>query len=247
MLTGPDAGSSGLQEDSGHAVGGMLRRTLVIGRCAESRLIRNQIVRNRIYRRGELTEGGPAMRYTIRPLDASTWDAFAELVERNNGIYGGCWCVAFHSAYQRGISDPRTLKEQLVRAGHAHAALVFDEPGLAQGWCQYGSPDELELKHGREYRKDPPPPARWRITCIFVDKRHRGQGIARAGLEGALAQIATAGGGLVEAISETTTGRGAQGRFLFSATVELFEQYGFARGRQVGKHAWIVSRDVDPA
>ena len=37
------------------------------------------------------------------------------------------------------------------------------------------------------------------------------------------------------------------GRFLFSATVELFEQYGFTRGRQVGKHAWIVSRVVDPA
>ena len=140
------------------------------------------------------------MPYTIRPLDASSWDAFAELVERNNGIYGGCWCVAFHSEYQRGISDPRTLKEQLVRAGHAHAALVFDEQGLAQGWCQYGSPDELTLKHGREYRKDPPPPARWRITCVFVDTRHRGQGIARAGLEGALDQIATAGGGLVEAI-----------------------------------------------
>jgi GNAT superfamily N-acetyltransferase len=133
-----------------------------------------------------------------------------------------------------------------VRAGHAHAALVFDEQGLAQGWCQYGSPGELELRHGREYRKDPPPPARWRITCIFVDKRHRGQGIARAGLEGALDQLAGAGGGLVEVISETTTGRAAQSRFLFSATVELFEQYGFARGRQVGKHAWIMSKVIKP-
>ena len=54
-------------------------------------------------------------------------------------------------------------------------------------------------------------------------------------------------GGLVEAISETTTGREAQSRFLFSATVELLEQYGFAQGRQVGKHAWVMSRDVDPA
>jgi GNAT superfamily N-acetyltransferase len=189
-------------------------------------------------------EGVP---YTTRPLDASTWDAFAELVERNNGIYGGCWCIAFHSDYQRGVSDPRTLKEQLVRAGRAHAALVFDEDGVAQGWCQYGSPDELGLKHSREYAKEPPPRARWRITCIFADKRHRGQGVARAGLEGALAQIAAAGGGLVEAISEVTAGREAQGRFLFSATVELFEQHGFTRGRQVGKHAWIVSREIDLA
>ena len=53
------------------------------------------------------------MTYTVRPLDETTWDAFAELVERNNGVYGGCWCIAFHTAYQRGVSDPRTLKEEL--------------------------------------------------------------------------------------------------------------------------------------
>ena len=185
--------------------------------------------------------------YVTRPLDASTWDAFAELVERNNGVYGGCWCIAFHSEYRRGESDPRTLKEELVKTGRAHAALVFDAHGVAQGWCQYGSPEELGLKHQREYAKDPPPRARWRITCIFVDKAHRGSGVARAGLEGALARIAAEGGGLVEAISEATAGREAQGRFLFSATVELFEQFGFSRGRQVGKHAWIVSREIDSA
>lgn len=102
------------------------------------------------------------------------------------------------------------------------------------------------IKHKREYDKDAPPRPDWRITCIFVDKRHRGQGIARAGLEGALDRIARLGGGLVEAIPEVTAGREAQGRFLFSATVELFEQYGFTRGRRVGKHAWIVSRSVEP-
>lgn len=52
---------------------------------------------------------------------------------------------------------------------------------------------------------------------------------------------------LVEAVSEVTTGRTTPGRFLFSTTLELFEQYGFTRGRQVGKHAWIVRKQVDPA
>ncbi len=98
----------------------------------------------------------------------------------------------------------------------------------------------------REYDKDAPPRPGWRITCFYVDKKHRGQGIARAALEGALGQIAQAGGGLVEAISEVAAGREAPGRFLFSATVELFEQFGFTRVRQVGKHAWIVSSVVDP-
>jgi GNAT superfamily N-acetyltransferase len=120
--------------------------------------------------------------------------------------------------------------------------------GFAQGWCQYGSPAELpDIKHKREYDKAAPPPPDWRISCFFVDKKHRGQGIARAALEGALEQIAHHGGGLVEAISEVTAGREAHGRFLFSATAELFERNGFARVRQVGKHAWIVSTVIRPA
>lgn len=185
------------------------------------------------------------MAYTVAALDASTWPAFAELVERNNGVYGGCWCIGYHpECGQKGISY-RAVKEDRVRTGRAHAALVLDQDGVAQGWCQYGDPDELPgIKHLREYLKDAPPRPDWRITCCFVDKRHRGQGIARAALEGALDQIARLGGGLVEAIPEVTAGREAQGRFLFSATVELFEQYGFTRGRQVGKHAWIVSTTV---
>ena len=185
------------------------------------------------------------MSHTVRPLDAATWAAFAELVERNNGIFGGCWCIGFHLDRGERVSSPRAAKEDRVRTGRAHAALVFDADGAAQGWCQYGSPEELPgIKHRREYEKDAPPPPDWRITCFWVDKKHRGQGIARAALEGALEQIALAGGGLVEAISEATTGREAPGRFLFSATVELFEQCGFTRGRQVGKHAWIVGRLV---
>src|SRR5256885_15526259 len=76
------------------------------------------------------------MSYTIRPLDASTWDAFAELVERNNGIFGGCWCIGYHpECGQRGISH-RSAKEDRVRTGGAHAAPVLHESRAAQGWGQ---------------------------------------------------------------------------------------------------------------
>lgn len=139
-------------------------------------------------------------------------------------------CTARHqpSGGQRGAGTDRSRPR---RARHRRGR-------ARQGWCQYGSPEELSnIK--REHDKDPPPRPDWRITCIYVDKKHRGQGIARAVLEGALDQIAHRG--LVQAISEVTAGRQAQGRFLFSATVELFEQYGFTRSRQVGKYAWIVS------
>jgi hypothetical protein len=89
-----------------------------------------------------------AVTLTTHSLDGSTWVAFAELVERNNGIYGGCWCIVHHPEYDRGVSDPRELKRQLVQEGRAHAALVLDEEGRAQGWCQYGRKDELHPPGG---------------------------------------------------------------------------------------------------
>jgi hypothetical protein len=121
------------------------------------------------------------MRYAIRPLDASTWAAFAELAERNNGIFGGCCCMGYHPEVSRtDAAQNRAGKERRVQEGRAPAALVIDEGGSAQGWCQYGSPGELPgIRHKREYEKDPPPPPDRRITCLFVDKKHRGQGIER--------------------------------------------------------------------
>lgn len=187
--------------------------------------------------------------FTTTPLDSASWPLFAELVERNNGVFGGCWCMGFHpEGCFNGVAENRARKEERVRCGDAHAALVLDEDGVAQGWCQYGPPEELpKIKNRREYEKDPPPPPDWRITCIFTDRRHRRRGVARAALAGALDQIARAGGGVVEAISETTADRQAAGRFLFSGTVELLEDFGLARVRQVGKHAWIVRGTVAPA
>ncbi len=64
----------------------------------------------------------------------------------------------------------------------------------AEGWQQIssgGSPEELpNIKHRRAYDKDALPRPDWRITCFWVDQRHRGHGIAWAALEGALVEIA---------------------------------------------------------
>ena len=46
------------------------------------------------------TQEGPG--YSTRPLDADTWSDFARLVEANNGVWGGCWCMGFHP---EGVGD----------------------------------------------------------------------------------------------------------------------------------------------
>ena len=152
--------------------------------------------------------------YTVAPLSEATWGEFAALVERHKGVWGGCWCLAFHAEGKDPGPHRRARKEERVRQGEAHAALVF-AGSLCVGWCQFGTPAELpRIKHLRVYREGAGSPPDWRITCFFVDKEHRGQGVASAALAGALAEIELLGGGLVESYPEDTSDRKVSSSFL---------------------------------
>jgi GNAT superfamily N-acetyltransferase len=185
--------------------------------------------------------------YTIKALDETTWDAFAALVDRNNGVFGGCWCLGFHpeggdkslTAAQR-----RQRKLERVREGTAHAALVFDQDDCV-GWCQFGAPDEVPRIRSRAvYEKGQSVPPAWRIACNFVGKGHRRRGVATAALAGALDLIAGLGGGTVEGYPEGA--ESVPAGFLFNGALSTYERLGFTRDRKIGKHRWVVSQVVEP-
>ena len=184
----------------------------------------------------------------MKPLDDGTWPDFAALVQRHNGVWGGCWCMAFHAegvGREKTAEQNRSEKELRVREGRAHAALVYDGADCV-GWCQFGPTDELpRIKHKRAYRDGAGDPPDWRITCFFVDGEHRRSGVASAALDGALREIARLGGGTVESYPQAIEeGARVSSSFLHNATVSLFERHGFARTRRLGKHHWVVSRVV---
>jgi GNAT superfamily N-acetyltransferase len=186
--------------------------------------------------------------YTVRPLDESTWDAFAALVEANNGVFGGCWCMGFHPEEDSHAETPepkRLRKLDRVRAGTTHAALVFNGEDCV-GWCQFGAPDEVpRIKNRREYDKELGDLPDWRIACNFVGKGHRRQGVATAGLAGALELIAALGGGRVEGYPEPA--EAVPAGFLFHGALSTFEKAGFTKDRKIGKHRWVVIKDVEPS
>lgn len=187
---------------------------------------------------------------TIRALTPKTWDAFAGLAERHNGVWGGCWCTWFHtfvSEKSHTAEGNRALKKQLVDEGRAHAALVLhgDE---AVAWCQYGTPQELpNINHRKEYEANRDQLPNYRLTCFFIDRRYRRQGLSAIALRGALDLIAQAGGGVVEAYPQDTAGKQITASFLYNGTRSLFEQAGFTYCRPKGKNHCVMSTTVAPA
>lgn len=182
--------------------------------------------------------------YTTRPLTPDTWDDFAALVEANNGIWGGCWCMAFHpEGVGKGhtVSGNRQAKHTHVDEGTVRQTLVYSGSECV-GWCQYGSPVELpNIKNPKAYAKELVEPPDWRIGCIFTGNGHRGDGVARAALAATLAAIKGAGGGIVEAYPEQVEGRKPQrGAYFHTGPESLFEEFGFTRQRRIAKWRWVM-------
>jgi GNAT superfamily N-acetyltransferase len=207
-----------------------------------------------------MREVGSMSEYTIKPLGPETWDDFAQLAERYNGCWnavhgscwargGGCWCMRFQRSItgERPDEGNRTRKQRLVNEGRAHAALVFDS-GVAVAWCQYGTPAELpDIYHRKEYAESLDRLPDYRLTCLFVDKGYRGNGVAAIALRGALGLIAQAGGGLVEAYPQDTRGEPVSASVLYSGTRTLFEQAGFSYDRPKGRYHCVMSKKVLPS
>jgi len=185
--------------------------------------------------------------YSIKALEESTWHEFAALVECNNGVFGGCWCMGFHPEGADKAATPplnRRRKHSRVRAGNAHAALVFDGERCV-GWSQFGAPDEVpRIKSRAAYEKGRTDLPDWRIACCYVGKGHRRQGVATAALAGALDLIAGLGGGTVEGYPEDAGSVPAG--FLFNGALSTYEKVGFLRDRKIGKHRWVVTKVVEP-
>lgn len=192
--------------------------------------------------------------FTVKPLTPETWPDFTALVERNKGMFSGCWCTWFHlhpEPPERKELGNREFKKKLVETGHTHAALVYDGDD-AVAWAQFGTVAELpNIHHRKQWEAETEQRPEYRITCLFVDKRYRRKGLTAIAVRGALALIAQQGGGLVEAYphdlaDKKKAGKKTSSSFLYNATRTMYEREGFTYLRPKGQGNCVMSKTVVP-
>lgn len=191
--------------------------------------------------------------YTTEELSQRTWGDFEQLFLRKSK-WGGCWCMFFHQLgtlpkAQKGgmtrsrVARSRRNKKVLVEEGRSHGVLVYSE-GEPVGWCQYGPKEELpRIDAGNIYKRltlNNDGKRLWRITCFWVDRRHRNHGVAGVALKAALGSIRKKGGGFVEAYPALRKGFPAD----WTGTLSMFEKEGFKVVAPFGKYNVIVRRRV---
>jgi ribosomal protein S18 acetylase RimI-like enzyme len=195
----------------------------------------------------------PRTNFIVKELSSSTWQDFEKLAIKQ----GHCWCMHYQrprpvrgkfSTAERGMMN-RKAKEMLVKQGRSHAALVYDGK-TPVGWCQYGPKEELpRIDAGRNYKKLellPGDKKLWRITCFFVDRDYRGQGVARTALRGALESIRKQGGGIVEAYPVVSKNLSKIAEWIWFGSPSMFRRERFKPVAPLGTSYHLMRRTILP-
>jgi GNAT superfamily N-acetyltransferase len=166
---------------------------------------------------------------TFRPLTPDLWPAFEQLFGPH-GACGGCWCTFWKlrgKAYEENTGEPaRQIQKSIVESGTVPGLLAFqdDEP---VGWIAVEPRSAYpKLAHSRILK--PVDQAEvWSVTCFFVAKQARRQGLTVALLRATLDYVRVKGGKIVEGYPVDAE-RELPDVFVYHGTVAAFQKVGFA-------------------
>ena len=119
--------------------------------------------------------------FRIRPLTPDLWPALEDLFGRN-GACSGCWCMYWRigSAYRkRPREQNKAAFRDVVRHGPPPGLLAF-ESEVAVGWCQLTARAAVPwLERAWRLKRVDDLPV-WSLSCLYVRKGWRRQGVTAA-------------------------------------------------------------------
>lgn len=147
-----------------------------------------------------------------------------------------CWCavprVRGTPARRRAdrVVPNRAVLQEAVRSTSREdraPGLIAYRGGSALGWVSLGPREDYDrLEHSRVLRRVDERPV-WSIVCFVVGKPARGEGIALALLDAAVAYAREHGATLLEAYPVDTGGKRIHSAYAYRGTLSMFERAGF--------------------
>jgi GNAT superfamily N-acetyltransferase len=140
------------------------------------------------------------MKLTIRPLTPDLWPALEDLFGES-GAVGGCWCMYWRigrAIRTRPRAENKAAFKDVVMGGPP-PGLIALAGDLAVGWCQLTPRDAVPWldRTWRLKRVDDVPV--WSLSCFYIRKGYRRQGVSAALIAAALKAAKRAGAPALDA------------------------------------------------
>jgi GNAT superfamily N-acetyltransferase len=170
----------------------------------------------------------------VRPVTKDRWDDLRALFG-DRGAYAGCWCMWFRvpnrAWKQNGSAGNRAAMRAIVDEDRVPGLLAYRD-GNPVGWVSVAPRREYERIAGdeeaaaREESAEPSSAPVWSVVCFYIDRHHRGSGVASALLSAAIDHARVRGARVLEAYPVEPEGR-TENASAFTGLRSMFERHGF--------------------
>jgi GNAT superfamily N-acetyltransferase len=188
---------------------------------------------------------GAEKKFEFLPATIERWKDLEGLFGAN-GACGGCWCMSWRiprAEFNRNKGEAnRSSLRDLVERGPAPGVLAYDE-GRAVGWCAV-APREVYPALDRSRLFQPvDAQAVWSISCLFVAKSYRRQGLSAQLLDAATRFAGTQGATIVEGYPQVVKKR-LPDVFVWTGLEQSFVRAGFTEVARRSPNRPIVRRET---
>jgi len=174
------------------------------------------------------------MRLTVHPLTPARWPDLEALFNAKGCSFArGCWCMYYRRSGSRGQLPAGTTHAQANRAELKALVESGEPPGLIGyqgkvpvGWVSLGPREDYARLRRSPVMKAVDELPVWSIVCFVVPSQYRGQGVARALLDGAIAYARKRGVTLLEAYPVDKSDRSNDDSMWFGAK-SMYDAAGF--------------------
>ena len=170
----------------------------------------------------------PSLKF--QPATKSRWSDL-EALFGERGACGGCWCMFWRLTRkqwdaQRGEANRQALRK-IVNAGRAAPGILAYVGKEPIGWCAIAPREQyVALERSRILKPVDDKPV-WSISCLFVKKSYRRQGISSELARASVAFAARHGARVVEAYPIQPTMDKMPDPFLWHGVPAAFAAAGF--------------------
>jgi GNAT superfamily N-acetyltransferase len=164
----------------------------------------------------------------FQPLTPDRWSDLESLFGER-GACGGCWCMYWRLTranynLDKGEKNKRAMKA-IVEAGETPGILAYDK-GEPVAWCSVAPRESFPAFDRSRILKPVDDQPVWSVACLFVDKKHRRQGVSVKLLKAAIDFVGKRGGRVIEGYPVDPK-RGQPDAFVWTGLASAFIKAGF--------------------
>jgi len=170
------------------------------------------------------------MDFQVHPLTAERWNSL-ETLFGPNGACAGCWCMWYRKSAKQFKADSgganRLDLQILAKNASIPPGLLGFVDGRPVAWVAIAPRADYPRLAGSRILKPVDDQPVWSITCLFIDKRHRKQGLSTRMIDAAARFAFEHGAVIVEGYPHDLAGGTLPGAFVWTGLMSSYISAGF--------------------